>query len=195
MLRHSILVFGLLIGFALVAQSQDHQFQVEVQTAVSGMTLAGTPRTNLTTPINDIAFRYEINGMWTSKKDSIWGTPWAFGGAFSILHWGAETIYPIYFQISCRPLRNLASLRLDGRIGGTLGPWKETPDGPVNLTFSSEVGVGYELLVLPKWSVKLRIHAGFLESFNSLKVSDEGQWTESGNTIFKYAGIGLGVSF
>jgi|GEM_PF-7092493 len=194
-MRHFCLLVALLGIQIAIAQNPDRRFHAEAFASVSGMTLMGAPKTDLTTPINDVSFRYEFNGMWTSKKDSLWGSPGALGGGVSLMRWGAETVYPVYFQMSLQPFKKLEKLRVDCRLGTTLGPWKETAEGHVNLTLYSEIGVRYSLLVRPKWSVILRIHGGVLDPSGPLHVYEEGQWHDAKQFSFVYPGFGLGVSF
>jgi hypothetical protein len=195
-MRHlAMFLVILLAGQIAIAQKTDRRFHADAFASMSGMTLTGAPKTDLTTPINDVSFRYEFNGMWTSKKDSAWGSPGAFGGGVGIMRWGAETVYPVYFQMSLQPFKPLKKLRLDGRIGTTLGPWKESAEGHVNLTLYSEIGLRYSLLAKPKWNAILRLHFGFLDPSGPLHVYEEGQWHDAKNFSFVYVGFGLGVSF
>ena len=195
-MRHlGSLLVALLAGQIAIAQKSDGRFHAEGFASVSGMTLWATPRTDLTTPINNVSFRYEFNGMWTSKKDSLWGSPGAMGGGVSIMRWGAETVYPVYFQLSVQPFKPLERLRLDGRLGTVLGSWKESAEGAVDLTLYVEMGLRYEVWTKPQWGAILRAHIGGSSTSGPMQIYENGQWHNVKNHYFPYVGSGLGVSF
>jgi hypothetical protein len=189
-----MLLACLLAGQIALALNTDRGFHAEGFASVSGMTLWPTPTTDLTTPINDVSFQYEFNGMWTSRKDSLWGSPGALGGGVGIMRWGAETVYPVYFQLSVQPFKPLERLRLDCRLGTALGPWKESAEGHVNLTLYVEMGLRYVVWTRPKWSAILRAHIGGFSTSGPMQIYENGQW-HNANYYFPYVGFGLGVSF
>ena len=108
---------------------------------------------------------------------------------------GCETVYPVYFQMSLQPFRTLKKLRIDCRLGTAIGHWKDTPNGPVHLTFYCEAGLRYSLVAKQKWSAILRAHLGVIDPSGPLHVYEDGQWHDAKNFSFFYPGFGLGVSF
>lgn len=63
-MRHlAMFLVILLAGQIAIAQKTDRRFHADAFASMSGMTLTGAPKTDLTTPINDVSFRYEFNGM------------------------------------------------------------------------------------------------------------------------------------
>ena len=111
------------------------------------------------------------------------------------MRWGAETVYPVYFQMSLQPFKLLERHRLDCRLGTALGPWKESAEGHVNLTLYVEAGLRYRVWTRTKWNAILRLHIGGFSTSGAMQIYKEGQWHDARNYNLEYVGVGLGVSF
>ncbi len=188
----------LLFVFALQASAQVNQgrFQLGARATVSGMNVGGAPRTDLTTPIHDAAFRYDLMAFWRVGKDTTeWGNPGSIGAGIGLLRWGAETVYPLTLLVDVQPFRSRSYLRLDGQFSGSLGPWKETPQRQIGTLFFSEVGFRYIPPVERRWKPYFRVHAGGVLTYGPFLVLGDKGWQEQDRLRMMYLGIGIGMSF